>query len=808
MGYLAWHYGKGLKKFFIIWRNYLEFFLNFFSIRLLLRTLFSHWRRDISRRGTGFDLGEFFFTLASNIVSRSVGFCIRLIVIFIGLIFEILTLIAGIILLFLWLVLPIIILGFFLKGFSQPTFFLTALLFGALAWSFYSYSKKKFPSEMSLEEMLKEKWFDMVWKRAEIDLKTGHSANSSNLNQILKDNDLTEDDFKETVSWVGRLEEEKERTAMFWERENLLSTKGIGTNWAYGYTVNLDKFSLDLGAENPRKFKSYLIGRGPQIEMIERALTGMEGSNVLVVGESGTGRKTVVRGFADFVSQGNVLPPLKHKRVMELDVGGLLAGSLNNSEMEARLRNVLFEANKAGNIILAIDDFHNFVGGSSGQEGLGKIDISGVLVPYLESKSIQIIGIVTYEGLHKNIEANPGILKYFEKVEIKEPEEKDSLRIVENIVPGLEQRLGVLVGYKALKEIIGKAGQYFGDVPMPERAIDFLDESLVYVATKTQDRVLEVRHVDEILSEKTEIPMGAISQSEKEKLARLEDFLHERVINQEEAIKSVASAMRRARLNVGEKKKPIGSFLFLGPTGVGKTETARALASTYFGKEERMVRLDMTEYQNVPDIARLIGSQGGEPGYLITEIRENPFSLLLLDEIEKAHPNILNLFLQVLDEGWLTDAWGRKVSFRNAIIIATSNAGAEVIREMVKEGSNPAVEKEKVLDYLQKNALFRPEFLNRFDDVVVFHPLTKDNLLKIAELFLKGLSKRMAEQKITVTFTPSLIEKIADMGYTPEYGARPMKRVIQDRVENLITQKILDGQLSSGGTLEIKDEDI
>jgi ATP-dependent Clp protease ATP-binding subunit ClpC len=811
MEYLSWHYGRGLKNFLVIWKNFFKFFWNFFSIKLLFKTLFNHWRRDVVKKTPGFDIDEILFTLASNIVSRAVGFIIRLLTLTIGLVFELLTLYVGVFLFFVWLVYPVLVLGLFLKAFTQPVFFLVALLLGLVAWFFYSYSQSKLPSEMTLEEMMKQDWFEMVWKRAGINPRVGKATPLADLPKFLKDNDLSQEDFAEIVAWVSREQEAAEKSRMFWTEENLSAIRGIGKDWSYGYTGTLDKFSVDLCAYNPRKFKSYLIGRGPQIDIIQRILARAEGNNVLIVGEAGTGRKTIVRGFADFVSQGKVLPPLKHKRVLDLDVGDLLSGSLNLSEMEARLRNALNEANIAGNIILVIDDFQNFVGGSSadsGQTGLNKIDISGVLTPYLVSKSIQLICITTYEGLHKNIEANPGLMKYFEKLEIKEPEEKESLLIVENIVPELESRLNVLVGYRALKEIISKSEQYFSDVPMPERAIDFLDESLVYLATKTSDRLLEVKHVDQILSEKTEVPIGEVSNSEKEKLAGLEELLHQRVINQEEAVKSVAAAMRRARLSVGEKKKPIGSFLFLGPTGVGKTETARALSLSYFGREDRMVRLDMTEYQNISDVARMIGSQGGEPGYLTTQIRENPFSLLLLDEIEKAHPNILNLFLQVLDEGWLTDAWGRKVNFRNTIIIATSNAAAEVIRQMVKAGANPAVEKESVLDYLQKNALFRPEFLNRFDDVVVFHPLTKDNLLKIAELFLKSLSKRMAEQKMTITFTSSLVEKVAELGYTPEYGARPMKRVIQDRVENLITKKILDGELASGGSLEIRGKDI
>ena len=648
--YLFWHYSKGIKSFLIIWRNFIEFFWNFFSIKLLFRTLFSHWRRDITRRGPGFDLKEFLEALIFNIFTRLIGAVVRSAIIFIGLLIELLTICLGIISFLVWLILPFVLLYLLLAGiififsarFSRGLLMigLAALLF-FLPRLFYSISKKKMPSEASLEEMMKEPWFDLVWERAEIDPETGKDITLKNLPRVLKEKDLSEEEFEEIVFWVAFQYEKEERAKGFWLRENLITRPGIGKDWAYGYTLNLDRFCLDLGLPQARKFKSYLIGREKDIEIIERVLARAEENNILVVGEPGTGRKTVIRGFADFVYQGKVLPPLKHKRVLMLDIGAAIAGLSTSGEIENRLRLIFNEAVAAGNIILVIDEFHNFIGT---QTGLGKIDISGVLMPYLSSKNIQLIGIVTYEGLHKNIEANPSLLKFFEKVEIKEPDEKNSLLILEDIVPRLEERIGIRVTYKALKEIVTKAIQYFADVPMPERAIDLLDESLLYVATKTSDKTLKVEHVDLILSEKTEIPIGKISQEEKEKLAKLEDVLHLRIINQEEAVKGVASAMRRARLGIGEKRKPIGSFLFLGPTGVGKTETAKALTEAYFGQEERMIRLDMSEYQNIYDLSRLIGTTKGEPGYLTTQIREDPFSLLLLDEIEKAHANILNLF--------------------------------------------------------------------------------------------------------------------------------------------------------------------
>lgn len=810
--YFFWHYTDGTKEYLEIWRNYIKFFWRFFSVKLLLKTLFWPWRRDITRHGRGFDPQEFLQVAAFNLISRFMGALVKLVTVAFCFLTELLTVVLGAAFFAIWLFLPVVILAFLLLGIKSIFIFsffgalLCFVLAGSLFWLpglFYSISQKKFPSELSLSEMMKEDWFDLVWVRVGVDPERGRTINFNELPNLLKEKDITEDEFNHVVNWVARQYEEEERKKRFWREENLLARRGIGQDWIYGYSVHLDEVSKELNFIRGKEY--HLIGREKEVEAIERILARAEENNVLIVGEPGVGKKTIVKKFAKLIYDGHALPALSYKRALELDMGALMSGSANISEMEARLRIILDEATMAGNIILVIDNFNNYVGS---QVGVGKIDISGALMPYLASNHIQIIGITTYDGLHKKIESVPGLLKYFEKVEIKELEDDKMILVLEDVVSSMEQRTGVRVTYKALEEIISRSNQYFADIAMPERAVDLLDEAFVYVATKTTDKILEPRHVDLIISQKTEIPVGEVAMAEKEKLSRLEDILHQRIINQEEAIKSIASAMRRSRMGVAEKKRPIGSFLFLGPTGVGKTETAKTLAEAYFGKEERMIRLDMSEYQNIYDVNRLIGASEEEPGYLTTAVRETPFSLVLFDEIEKAHANILNLFLQVFDEGWLTDFAGRKVSFRNTIIIATSNAGAELVREMVGQGLNPAAEREKLLEFLQANNIFKPEFMNRFDGVIIFHPLTKEHLMKIAGLMLESLNKRLAEQKMSVVITEPLLEKIVELGYDPEYGARPMRRVIQDKIEDLISRKILDGSLRKGQSIEIKPEEI
>jgi ATP-dependent Clp protease ATP-binding subunit ClpC len=351
--------------------------------------------------------------------------------------------------------------------------------------------------------------------------------------------------------------------------------------------------------------------------------------------------------------------------------------------------------------------------------------------------------------------------------------------------------------------------RYIQDRPFPQKAIDILTEVLIYTKQKREKIVLP-EYVDKIISERTEVPIGEIQEDEKKKLLELEQRIHQRVVDQEEGIRVISQAMRRARTGIKNRKRPIGSFLFLGPTGVGKTETSKALAEVYFGSDTKMIRLDMSEYQEISTINRLIGSaEKNEPGLLTKAVLDSPFSVILLDEIEKAHPNILNLFLQVLDEGFLTDAFGRKINFSESIIIGTSNAGAELIRQCVKQGRNLQTFKDDLIDYLMKQGIFRAELLNRFDATIVFKPLTHEHLIKIAVLMINDLTKRLLDGTgVRLVVSPELIEKIVRIGYKPEFGARPMRRVIQDEIESRVAKMILEQDLKRGDFVKIEPNEI
>ncbi len=633
------------------------------------------------------------------------------------------------------------------------------------------------------------------------DILTGLAFTDPVFKKIMLNADLKAEDIENISDWLEQIQEKRRRLSKFWEMNNLLKFGSLGREWSSGYTVTLDKFSTDLTLQCQIQGFPEIIGHQDSIEEMERILSREEDNNVLLIGEPGSGRKSIVQAFVEKGALGQSLPGLNYKRILRLDVAGLISRADTVKSSGDLLEIIFSEAVSAGNVILMIDEFHNFVGGPSRP---GVMDLSGVIASYLNMPQFQIIAVTTYQGLHKYIEENPALLNLFEKVEVSEISRRDILTVLENMAVRLELKYGKFVSYQALRDIISYCEKYLQDTPFPEKAIELLDEIMVYVTQKKEKMVLP-KQVAKVFSDKTDIPVGEVEKKEKEILLNLEELFHRRIVNQEEAIKEVSNALRRARSEINIRKAPMGSFLFLGPTGVGKTETSKSLAAIYFGSEERTIRLDMSEFQDVADIPRLIGSTG-EEGLLTTKVRENPFSLILLDEIEKAHPNILNLFLQVLDEGHITDGLGRKVDFKNTIIIATSNAGYLIILEALKHKRNMDEVKEKLFDYLFKEGIFRPEFINRFDAVVLFKALTRENLLDISELLLRKVRKNLIRKEINLLVTPELKGKIVDLSYNPKFGAREMSRVIQDKVGNALAKALLSNKVKKGDTIKINPE--
>ena len=619
--------------------------------------------------------------------------------------------------------------------------------------------------------------------------------------EVLIKADLNAKDIRNLTLWLISLEKQIEEGRKWWEYKSLLKKGSLARDWASGYTINLDRYSIDWLKFFKKKYFNASTGYQDEVRKIERILFKAEINNVLLVGNPGTGRKTSIMQFAQKSFFGESLPSLNYKRVVELNLSSLISEIESIAEIEAVLSRIFNEVVSAGNVILIIPDIHNYL---KSERKAGRIDISGVILSYLHLPQFQVIGITDYRGLRDNIEKKPDILNLFEKVEILEISPEHALEVLEDSVPFLEKKYKRFISYPALRDTIDYCKRYLPNLPFPKKSLDVLEEAMILLS-RIKEKVLGVKQIAQIISEKTKIPVGRIEIKEKEILLDLENLIHKRIINQNIAVNEISSALRRARSGIVQGGKPMGTFLFLGPTGVGKTETSKALAEIYFSSEDRMIRFDMSEFQQTEDISRLIGSIDTQ-GLLSVEVRKNPFSLILLDEIEKAHPNVLNLFLQILDEGIFKDGFGRKVDLKNTIIIATSNAGYQIILDAIKEKIEWSSLKARILDHLFKNGIFRPEFINRFDAVVIFNPLNKENLLAIAELQFNKLKKNLSEKHIDFMVTDSLKEKIVELSYNPQFGAREMKRVIQNNVENVLAKALLGEEIKKGDKIKIDSE--
>ncbi len=615
------------------------------------------------------------------------------------------------------------------------------------------------------------------------DVFTALSENNHYLQDILYREGLQKGDIINLTDWQLDLKKRENP----WLYKNLMKRGRIGIEWASGYTPSLDSFAIDWTKGMKLANFPETIGHINEAQSLERVLARSDISSAVLVGEPGTGRKSIVQKIIKKSFLGECLPAVNYRRFLELDLPSLIAHAQGNEETERILDSVFREATQAGNVILIINDIHSYI---EGDPRPGVVNISGILSSYLHHPSFRVIGITSYVGFRQSIEKNASIIALLEKIEVKEVTEEETRRLLQRVAIKLEGKHRKLIPYSSIKEVITLSDRYMQEDAFPEKAIDLLEEAMVHIAQQNKN-VLLPKDVDKIVSEKTEIPVGDIDKREKEILLNMESLLHERMINQNDAVKGVSYALRRSRADMDTRKGLIGSFLFLGPTGVGKTEMAKAIAAVYFGNEKKINRIDMSEFQSISDVSRLIGSST-ESGLLTSRVREDPFSLVLLDEIEKAHPDILNLFLQVLDEGHITDGVGRKVSFQNTMVVATSNAGYQMIMESIGEDgkwiSNSKEEydddavgaevKKRILESIFKKGIFRPEFVNRFDDAVLFKPLGREELKAIAGLQFKKMSEGLKQKDITLSVTEGLKDKIVEISYDPVFGAREMQRAL------------------------------
>ena len=635
-------------------------------------------------------------------------------------------------------------------------------------------------------------------------------------------------------------------------------------------TPVLNQYSRDLTALAAEGVLDPLVGRQEEIDRVIQILSRRTKNNPCLIGEPGVGKTAIVEGIAERITTGMVPDTVAGKRVVSLDMSGIVAGSKYRGEFEERIKKVLQEVRAAGNILLFIDELHTIIGAGGAE---GAIDASNILKPALARGELQLIGATTIDEYRKYIEKDAALERRFQPVTVEEPSEEEAVQILEGLREQYEKHHQVKITDDAVSAAVRLSARYINDRFLPDKAIDLMDEAAAKVRLRAggkPEEVVELRHRINLLEEEmleflhdgdvegakqkknekeaceeelakiqaktkkdsrskklkvteddiadvvsgwTKIPVRKIAEGEAARLRKLEATLHKRVIGQEDAVSAVAKAVRRGRVGLKDPKRPIGSFLFLGPTGVGKTEISKALAEAVFGSEQSMIRVDMSEYMEKHSVSKMIGSPPGyvgheEGGQLSEKVRRNPYSVILFDEIEKAHPDVFNILLQVLDDGHITDSTGRKVDFKNTVIIMTSNAGAQNIISPKNLGfasdnskeHNHAVMKERVMEEVK--SIFKPEFLNRIDETIVFHTLTKENIGSIVDILLASINKRIKEQmNMTIKLDEAARNYIIDNGYDEKYGARPLKRALQSKVEDELAEKILEGTFKSGDTV-------
>lgn len=630
------------------------------------------------------------------------------------------------------------------------------------------------------------------------------------LRELLIDFDLNRQKLKNVIIWLKIQNRLRAQVSRYSAKARLKPKSGIDRAMTAVATPFLDQISVDLTAAARAGGLFPCVDREDEFEEIFRIIEGSRDS-VLLIGYPGVGKTSIIQGMAQRMIADDVPEMLKDKRLVSLSIPYLVSGA-TPAQAEERLLHAISEIVKAKNIVLVIEDIHDMVGITAGREA--GLDLSEVLAQSLERKAFYVIASTTPTDYAEAVERS-SVANSFQTLKVEEPEINEAIQVLEAKSGPIEYDNKVFFSYDGLEKAVVLSSKYMHEKYLPQKALEIIEQVAITVRKKRgENQIVTGDDVAKFISEKTTIPVAKITEKEAEKLLKLEDEIHQRIIDQKEAVKSVASSLRRARAELREGDRPIASLMFLGPTGVGKTELAKTVTDIYFGDEENMIRLDMSEYQTPESIYRLIGAPAGaskQGGYLTEAVRKNPFTLLLIDEIEKAHPDVLNLFLQVMEDGRLTDNLGRTIDFTNLIIIMTSNAGAHYIQDAVSAGK-PIEEVKNHLVNEELREYFRPEFLNRFDGVIVFKPLSREDVFQIAKLMINKIAKRLEKRGITFRATDEAVRELAEKGYDPKFGARPLRRVIQREVDDALANYLLRAEigrrdvvtLETGGNLKVE----
>ncbi len=627
-------------------------------------------------------------------------------------------------------------------------------------------------------------------------------THDSEFKKMIKEGGITEEIYLGSLRWVVGTYHQEKRGVRWWSKDNLSKTTGIGREWAFGTAFTLEKFSRDIRTtavfSNLSADSSFALEK---VTQIESALARSQSANVMIIGETGVGKIDLVMEVARRMRVGKSLDAISGKQIIVLDTGRLFASHRDKQSLEVTIHRMLNEAVRAGNTIIVIENISRFIA----EAGSMGIFIPELLDQYLSLPQIQFIATETPGSYHQHLENIGSFVRRFAEVMVDSPDLFATTRVLQNIALQQETKYGVLFTYGGLHAISTSADRFVVEGVMPDKAIELLLD-VVAKASEAGTALINDDFVYQVVSNKTGVPAGPIQDSERDLLLHLEDKLHQQVVGQPNAIGAIARTMRRARAGIQSSEKPIGSFLFLGPTGVGKTETAKALATVFFGGEDKLQRIDMSEYSGRNSLEKLIGNVE-QTGILGNMLREHPYCVLLLDEFEKAHQSVHDVFLQVLDEGNLTDARGTKINARNCIIIATSNAGSQLILRTVQQRKELATLEQEIINNIISEGVFRPELINRFDSTIIFEPLSIEQQTEVASLMLGGLYDRIKNKGYELQVSRDLLDILVNKGYNPEFGARPMQRVLQDVIEEKVAQKIISGAVKKGDTIALSRAD-